>query len=57
MSCGGIIGQYLFKDTPYRNEIVHLDDIRHFYLSKMQEIDLYDMWIPQDKVTRITHHA
>ena len=54
----GIIGPYFFKDAANRNIIVngkrYCEMISNFFLSKMQELDLHDMWFQQDDFTRRT---
>ena len=44
---GGIIGPYFFKDAANHNVTVNGERYRelifNFFLSKMQELDLYDM--------------
>ena len=51
---GGIIGPYFFKDAANRNVTVNgerRDMIPNFFLPKMQELDLHDMWFQQDGAT------
>ena len=51
----GIIGPYFFKDAANRkvtgNGERYREMIYNFFLLKMQEIDLYDMWFQQDGAT------
>lgn len=52
---GGIIGPYFFKTEDGRNVTVNGKRpramISNFLLPKMEELDLVDMWFPQDGVT------
>ena len=45
---GGIIGPYFFDDAAIRNVSVNGERYRqmisNFFLRKMQELDLHDMW-------------
>ena len=55
---GGIIGSYFFKDAANRKESVngerYREMISNFFLPKMEELDLHDMWFQQDGAT---HHT
>jgi hypothetical protein len=51
---GGIIGPYFFKDDANRNVN---DENQLFFLPKMQELDLHDMWFQQDGATCHTARA
>ena len=55
MEDGGIIGPYFFKDAANRNVTVngerYPEMTSNFFLPKMQELDLHDMWFQQDGAT------
>ena len=57
----GIIGPYFHKDAANRNVIVnrlrYREKISHFYLAKMQELDLHDLLFQQDGATYHTARA
>ncbi|XP_054744546.1 uncharacterized protein LOC129248965 [Anastrepha obliqua] len=52
---GGIIRLYFFKDAANRNVTVngerYCEMIPNFFLPKMQELDLHDIWFQQDGAT------
>ena len=52
LSAGGIIGPYFFKDAANRNVTMngerYLEMIYYYFLAKMQELALHDMWFQPD---------
>ena len=55
LQVGGIIRPYFFKYAANRNVTVngerYREMISNFFLPKMQELDLHDMWFQQDVET------
>ena len=58
---GGFIGSYFFKAAANRNVSVNAERYRemisNFFLPKMQELDLHDMWFQQDGATCHMPHS